>query len=298
MKIVTYIQDGRRKPGAVVGEMLVDLSPAATSVQALIEGGPGMLARAEAAAANGRPVVPVAEARLLAPLPDPVQIRDCLVFEEHLKNAYAQLEKISGKSYSIPEVWYDQPIYYKANRMNVVGPGATVQWPAYADILDYELEIACIIGKTGANIPVEQAADHIFGFTIFNDMSARDAQAKEMAGQLGPAKGKDFDTGNVFGPWIVTKDEVGDWHDLKMEVRVNGERRGGGSTASMHHRFEDIIAFISQSETLHAGEILGSGTVGTGCGLEIGTFLKDGDMVELEIENIGVLSNRIKRAPR
>lgn len=295
MKIVTYIQDGRRKPGAVVGENVIDLSPATTSVQELIEGGPGMLARAEAAAATGRPVVSVAEARLLAPLPRPVQIRDCLTFEEHLKNAYAQMEKISGKSYAIPQVWYDQPIYYKANRMSVIGPNADIEWPAYSELLDYELEIACIIGKTGRDIPVENAADHIFGFTIFNDVSARDAQGQEMAGQLGPAKGKDFDTGNVLGPWIVTKDEIGDWRDLKMEVRVNGERRGGGSTASMHHSFEAIIAFISRSETLYAGEVIGSGTVGTGCGLEIGQFLEDGDVVELEIEKIGVLRNAVKK---
>lgn len=295
MKIVTYIQDGRRKPGAVVGENVIDLSPAATSVQELIEGGPGMLARAEAAAATGRPVVSVAEARLLAPLPRPVQIRDCLTFEEHLTNAYAQMEKISGKSYAIPQVWYDQPIYYKANRMSVIGPNSDIEWPTYSELLDYELEIACIIGKTGRDIPVETAADHIFGFTIFNDVSARDAQGTEMAGQLGPAKGKDFDTGNVLGPWIVTKDEIGDWRDLKMDVRVNGERRGGGTTASMHHSFEAIIAFISRSETLYAGEVIGSGTVGTGCGLETGQFLEDGDVVELEIEKIGILRNSVKK---
>ncbi len=296
MKIVTFVQDGRRKPGAVVNGNIVDLSPAATTVQELIEGGPGMLARAEAAAKVGRPIVPVEDARLLSPLPRPLQIRDCLVFEEHLTNSFAQLEKISGKSYSVPAVWYEQPIYYKANRMSVVGQDAVIEWPPYAEILDYELEIACIVGKTGKDIPIEQAADHIFGFTIFNDISARDAQAAEMAGQLGPAKGKDFDTGNVLGPWIVTKDEIGDWRDLKMEVRVNGERRGGGSTNAMHHGFEAIIAHISRSETLYAGEVIGSGTVGTGCGLEIGRFLEDGDVVELDVEKIGVLRNTIRKS--
>ena len=116
-----------------------------------------------------------------------------------------------------------------------------------------------------------------------------------MAGQLGPAKGKDFDTGNVFGPWIVTADELGDPYQLQMTARVNGEVWGGGSSSAMHHRFEDLIAFISQSETLHAGEIIGSGTVGTGCGLELGRFLQSGDVVELEIERIGVLRNRFVR---
>jgi 2-keto-4-pentenoate hydratase/2-oxohepta-3-ene-1,7-dioic acid hydratase in catechol pathway len=118
-----------------------------------------------------------------------------------------------------------------------------------------------------------------------------------MAGTLGPAKGKDFDTGNIFGPWIVTPDEIDDLYDLTMVARVNGEEWSRGSTATMHHRFEDLIAFVSRSETLHPGEILGSGTVGTGCGLEHGRFLQPGDVVELEIEHIGVLRNRIGQPP-
>jgi 2-keto-4-pentenoate hydratase/2-oxohepta-3-ene-1,7-dioic acid hydratase in catechol pathway len=124
-------------------------------------------------------------------------------------------------------------------------------------------------------------------------VSARDAQATEMEGQLGPAKGKDFDTGNVLGPWLVTADEIGDPYDLTMVARVNGEEWSRGHSGTMHHRFEDIIAFVSRSETLHPGEILGSGTVGGGCGLELGRFLDPGDVVELEVERIGVLRNRI-----
>jgi 2-keto-4-pentenoate hydratase/2-oxohepta-3-ene-1,7-dioic acid hydratase in catechol pathway len=150
-----------------------------------------------------------------------------------------------------------------------------------------------VIGRTGKDISLEAAMDHIFGFTIFNDFSARDAQAKEMDGRLGPAKGKDFDSGNVLGPWIVTRDEIGNPHGLDMEARVNGERWGGGNSSKMHHKFPAILAFISQSETLHAGEVIASGTVGTGCGLELGRQLKSGDVVELEIEKIGVLRNRV-----
>jgi 2-keto-4-pentenoate hydratase/2-oxohepta-3-ene-1,7-dioic acid hydratase in catechol pathway len=134
---------------------------------------------------------------------------------------------------------------------------------------------------------------HIFGFTIFNDFSARDAQLAEMGGQLGPAKGKDFDGANSFGPWIVTLDEIGDPHALDMEARVNGERWGGGNSSTMHHKWPAILAHISASETLRAGEIIGSGTVGTGCGLELGRQLKAGDVVELEVEKIGVLRNRV-----
>ena len=193
----------------------------------------------------------------------------------------------------IPAVWYDQPIYYKANRFSVVGPEADVRWPSYAQLLDYELELACVLGKGGVDISVEEAQAHIFGFTIFNDVSARDTQAKEMEGQLGPAKGKDFDTGNVFGPWIVTADELGDPYDLVMVARVNSEEWSRGRSATMHYRFDDLIAYVSRSETLHPGEVLGSGTVGGGCGLELGRFLQPGDVVELEVERIGVLRNRI-----
>ena len=296
MRIVTFMQEDAARPGAIRADGgIVDLTPAASSVRDLIEAGAAALARAHDLLATGPSVAEIATAALLAPLPRPTQIRDCLTFETHLKNAYASLERRTGRKIGIPAVWYEQPIYYKANRMNVIGPGATIEWPRYAKVLDYELELACVIGRKGRDISVDEAGDHIFGYTILNDVSARDAQGKEMAGQLGPAKGKDFDTGNVFGPWIVTADAIGGARNLDMEVRVNGERRGGGNSRDMHHGFDDIIAFISQSETLYPGEILGSGTVGTGCGLEIGRYLEDGDEIELEIENIGVLRNVIRK---
>jgi 2-keto-4-pentenoate hydratase/2-oxohepta-3-ene-1,7-dioic acid hydratase in catechol pathway len=233
--------------------------------------------------------------RLAAPLPEPPQIRDFLCFEEHLKNSFAQAAKLTGEEREIPPVWYQQPIYYKANRFSVSGPEADVVWPSYSQVMDYELELACVIGSGGRDIAREDAAAHVFGFTIFNDASARDAQLIEMTGQLGPAKGKDFDTGNVFGPWIVTAEELGDPYALEMVARVNGEEWSRGNSASMHHRFEDLIAFVSNSETLHPGEILGSGTVGSGCGLEHGRFLADGDVVELEVQGIGVLRNRFRK---
>jgi 2-keto-4-pentenoate hydratase/2-oxohepta-3-ene-1,7-dioic acid hydratase in catechol pathway len=264
---------------------------------ALIDAGQAGLDAARQFAADWprEAAVALAGLRLLAPLPEPRQMRDCLVFEEHLKNGMAQREKRTGVKESIPEVWYRQPIYYKANRFSVVGPDTDVVWPRYSQLMDYELELACVIGRTGKDISPERALGHVFGFTIFNDFSARDAQFTEMAGRLGPAKGKDFDTGNVLGPWIVTLDEIGDPHALEMEVRVNGERWGGGNSSSMHHKFPAILAHISNSETLHAGEVIGSGTVGTGSGNEMGRYLKAGDLVELEIEKIGVLRNRVVR---
>lgn len=309
MKLATIrTGDGRERVAVVLdGERrLLDLgsahervrggeSAALASMLALIGGGDAALelARQLVEAAPEEAIVDRSAVTLLAPIPVPPQIRDFLAFEQHLKGAFAMAEQLTGRHMDIPAVWYQQPIYYKANRFSVVGPGAEVRWPSYAQLLDYELELACVIGKPGVDIAPEEAAGHVFGFTIFNDVSARDAQATEMEGQLGPAKGKDFDTGNVLGPWLVTADEIGDPYDLTMVARVNGEEWSRGHSGTMHHRFEDIIAFVSRSETLHPGEILGSGTVGRGCGLELGRFLNPGDVIELEVERIGVLRNRI-----
>jgi 2-keto-4-pentenoate hydratase/2-oxohepta-3-ene-1,7-dioic acid hydratase in catechol pathway len=270
-------------------------NPAFKSMLALIDAGGDGLARARELAAKWNPAAahPLNTIELRAPLPEPRQMRDSMVFELHLKNAQEQTEKRTGVKRTIPEVWYKQPIYYKANRFAVNHPGADVHWPGYSKWMDFELELAAVIGKTGKDIAPERAMEHIFGFTIFNDFSARDAQMAEMSAQLGPAKGKDFDGANALGPWIVTVDEIGDPYTLKMEARVNGERWGGGSTASMHHKWPAILAHISASETIYAGEVIGSGTVGTGCGLELGRQLKNGDVVELEVDRIGVLRNRV-----
>jgi 2-keto-4-pentenoate hydratase/2-oxohepta-3-ene-1,7-dioic acid hydratase in catechol pathway len=311
MKLATFSpRSGTHILGAVsvADGMLTDLAraherlhgeraPALESMLALIQSGaPGLALAAHAAReAPDDCRRELAGARLLTPLPEPPQIRDFMCFEEHVKNSFAQAAKLTGTPFEVPAVWYQQPIYYKANRFAVNGPGADVVWPAYSQVMDYELELACVIGDGGRDIPREHAAQHIFGFTIFNDASARDAQMVEMAGRLGPAKGKDFDTGNVLGPWIVTADEIPDPYALEMVARVNGEEWSRGNSASIHHRFEDMIAHVSRSETLHPGEILGSGTVGTGCGLELGRFLSAGDVVELEIEGIGVLRNRFVR---
>ncbi len=242
-----------------------------------------------------RSLMPISEVRFLPPLM-PTQFRDCIAFEDHLKNSFAAAQKVTGDSFDIPAVWYDQPVYYKGNRFSFIGHSQDVEWPGYAEVLDIELELAIIIGEGGKDISREDAPRHIFGYTILNDISARDAQMAEMAGQLGPAKGKDFDTGNVLGPYILTADEVTHPVALDMTARVNGETWGGGNSRDMHHNFADIIAHISQSETLHTGEVIGSGTVGTGCGFEVGKQLSPNDQVELEIDRIGVLANRITRS--
>jgi 2-keto-4-pentenoate hydratase/2-oxohepta-3-ene-1,7-dioic acid hydratase in catechol pathway len=306
MKLVTFETAGARHIGALLpGERVAvdltasDAAPHFRHMLALIDAGEGALAEARALLAKPPRTLALNEVRLLAPVPEPRQMRDFLVFEQHIRNARAMMptfrggERLDPAKVEVPRVWYEQPIYYKCNRFSVIGTGADVLWPRYAQLLDYELEFGCYIGRGGKNIARGQARAHIFGYSIFNDVSARDAQMREMQGQLGPAKGKDFDTGNVLGPWLVTADELADPYDLTMVARVNGEEWSRGNSGSMQHKFEDMIAHVSADETLHAGEFFGSGTVGGGCGLEQGRFLKPGDVVELEVTGLGVLRNRV-----
>jgi 2-keto-4-pentenoate hydratase/2-oxohepta-3-ene-1,7-dioic acid hydratase in catechol pathway len=265
----------------------------------VIEGGDDTLAKIRSATrSHAGEVLPLGKVKLLSPLPRPVQIRDCMCFEEHLVESalaamrWAGLKELPERSRRMHEVFKVRPIYYKANRFAVVGTDTDVHWPSYSKVMDYELEMGCVIGTTGRDISRENARAHIFGFTIFNDFSARDTQGMEMESGLGPSKSKDFDRANVIGPWIVTIDEFYP-DNAAMTVRVNGEVRSVGNSRTMTRKFEDLIAFISTAETLHAGEILGSGTVGGGCGIEQGKLLQDGDVVELEIAGIGVLLNRV-----
>ncbi len=292
MKLVTF-QIGSLPPraGALIedGRKVVDFSKAIPSILSIVERGQEALD--QAAELARRPakeaLFALGEVRLLAPIPAPPQMRDFLCFEKHLVQAFRKIGKTP------PQAWYERPLYYHPSRFSVCGPEAEVPWPAYCEKLDFELEFGCYIGKPGKNITKEKAREHIFGYTIFNDFSARDEQSKDMAGQLGPGKGKDFDNANAMGPCLVTADEIGDPYRLEMAVRVNGEEWGRGNSRDMHWKFEDCIAHASRSETLHPGEFFGSGTVGNGCGLEHGRFLKPGDTVELEVEGLGILRNRV-----
>jgi 2-keto-4-pentenoate hydratase/2-oxohepta-3-ene-1,7-dioic acid hydratase in catechol pathway len=307
MKLVTFdLPDGARHIGAMLdGQRLVDFtasskSTALQNMLALIDGGEAALDEARQWVRQPATVRELSTVLLAAPLPEPRQMRDFLCFEKHFRQARANRHLFGAADserdpakVEIPQVWYEEPIYYKCNRFSVVGTGTDIINPAYCKMLDYELEFAAILGKSGKNIAKDQARSHIFGYCIFNDVSARDQQMREMAGTLGPTKGKDFDTGNVLGPWLVTADEVGDPYALTMVARVNGEEWSRGNSGEMHHRFEDVLAHASRDETLHAGEVFGSGTVGNGCGLELGRFLKHGDEVELEVQGLGVLKNRV-----
>jgi 2-keto-4-pentenoate hydratase/2-oxohepta-3-ene-1,7-dioic acid hydratase in catechol pathway len=213
-------------------------------------------------------------------------MRDFLAFQAHMENA----AKMSGRE--VPPLWYEIPCYYKGNPDTVIGPDQDIPWPAYTQLLDYELEFALFIKKEGKNIRAEDAHEYVGGYTIFNDISARDIQGKEMSIGLGPAKGKDMDRGNALGPCLVTPDEF-DPSNAKMIARVNGETWTEGNAGEMYYPFPKLIEYLSQDETLHPGDCLGSGTVGLGCGIEHGKFIQPGDVVELEIEGIGILRNRI-----
>ncbi len=317
MKLLTFQLQGSEYLGALTDAGVVNLSAAApeaiafSSMQQFIEAGQPALDRAYAALASNPITIPADQLAWLAPLPLPAQIRDCLGFEEHLKNAFESALKLSAMAaddpikaeeelrasgrFSVPEVWFQQPLYYKANRFSVASSGTDILWPAYSEVMDFELEIACVIGKKGQDISRDNADSHIFGYTIFNDFSARDAQMLESPGMLGPAKGKDFDDSIVLGPVIVTRDELDDPYNLRMQARINGETWCDSNSNTIHWKFSDMIAHISKSETLYPGEVIGSGTVGLGCGLEHLRFLNDGDIVELEVEKIGVISNKVIR---
>ena len=325
MRLVTFTASGAQRVGAIVDNdrRIVDFAaagagadPAFASMQALIEGGAAALDRARAIVADaqrsGRGMVDTAAVRLLAPLPVPAQMRDFLCFEKHLIQAFARLRQVraattadpekalremeAAGTYNVPKIWYERPSFYKPSRFAVCGTDQDVVWPAYSKTIDYELEFACVIGKTGRNIPKDGARDYIFGYTIFNDLSARDEQSQEMHSSLGPGKGKDFDNSNPIGPCIVTADEIPDPYVLDMIVRVNGQERGRGNSREMGWKYEDCIAFVTRDETVHPGELFCSGTVGNGSGLEIGRYVEPGEVVELEVEKIGVLRNRLVRS--
>jgi len=254
---------------------------------------------------------PLETIQLLAPLPRPRSIRDCMAFREHFLQARrggarmkyptvaridAYLRHMFGLALiGVPKRYDEMPVYYKGNPATVVGPEAEVRWPSYTERFDYELEVGLFIGRKGRDLSPEQALEHIAGYTIFNDFSARDAQLQEMELGLGPAKGKDFDAGNAMGPYLVTPEEVGDPSKLNATARVNGEVWTDSSTRGIQFSVGEIVSYISRSETLHPGDFIGLGTVPDGCGLEHGRWLKPGDVVELEVSRLGLLRNRVTR---
>jgi fumarylacetoacetate (FAA) hydrolase len=263
MRLCTFARDGRVAPGRLEADRVIELG-AASLAEWLAVGG-------EDTAEHG-----LDEVRLLAPVPRPPSVRDFYAFERHVKAARAQ------RGLEIAPEWYRVPVFYFSNPAAIYGPEDEIPFPTESSLWDYELEAAAVVGGEGG----------IAGLTVLNDWSARDLQKMEMVVGLGPAKGKDFATS--LGPVLVTVDELGDLC-LEMAARVNGEERSRGNLREMHWSWEELLAHAGRNTRLLPGDVLGSGTVGTGCILEHGDgrWLKPGDLVELEIEGIGVLRNRV-----
>jgi 2-keto-4-pentenoate hydratase/2-oxohepta-3-ene-1,7-dioic acid hydratase in catechol pathway len=304
MKLVTFEKnDGTKRAGCLLGtDCVIDLEEASSgmlpnNMLEIIESNDkyfskiGELSRLTP---HDKGVFSLSKVKLIAPLPNPRSFRDFYAFEQHVKTA-----RENRGLEMIPE-WYEIPVFYFSNHLVMKGPEELIERPEQCKWLDYELEIACIIGKEGRNISRDQANNHIFGYCILNDWSARDLQRKEMMVGLGPAKGKDFATS--IGPYILTKDKLDDMvtakgFNVKMTAKVNGILLSEGNMQDLFYSFGEMIERASDGVTLLPGEVIGSGTVGTGCLLELGQdvhrWLEPGDVVELEIDSFGVLRNTI-----
>jgi fumarylacetoacetate (FAA) hydrolase len=235
----------------------------------------------------------LSDVRLLAPVRRPPSIRDFYAFEEHVATA----RRARGKD--VDPDWYELPVFYFSNPHTVHGPDEEVAVPITLE-LDYELEVAVVIGREGRDLDPHSALDIIAGYTVFNDFSARDLQRREMRQGLGPAKGKDF--ASALGPILVTPDELAGPRErpvATMVARVNGEEWSRGDLGTLHHPIGTLLAQASRDSIVRPGDVIGTGTVGTGCILELSLahgaerypYLRTGDVVELEVEGIGVLRN-------
>jgi len=303
MKLLTYDHGSGPRCGALQDDAVVDVAAliGATQplpdVRALLETGHDAIARVGDALASGAaaPKVALADVRLRAPILQPPTVRDCIVYEEHAT---------SQGTRAIDPVWYRMPVFYFSNPLVIYGPDEEVPYPAASEQLDYELEIGCIIGKSGRNVPASAAMEYIAGFCIFNDWSARDLQFDEMTFGLGPAKGKD--SASSIGPWVVTTDEllphIKDGRlDLKCRVRVNGDDwLRDGEAVNAYYSWGEIIERAAKDSRIAPGDVIGSGTVGGGSvreairkGYEAARWLEPGDRVELEVDGIGALGNTL-----
>jgi 2-keto-4-pentenoate hydratase/2-oxohepta-3-ene-1,7-dioic acid hydratase in catechol pathway len=289
--------EGRPRAGVVSQDAAtVSMLPPDVTVLDLLESEPE---RRDELAAHAGEQVRIAEARLLAPVQPPT-VRDFSVFEQHIEGVRLS----QAPDDPVPAVWHKSPFCYFSNPHAVTGTGAEIAVPPGCVDLDFELEVAAVIGRPGTNLRPEEAGRHIAGYTIFNDWSARDLQLAEMRLGLGICKGKDF--ANTFGPWIVTADELerhrrGDRLDLDMRASVNGREIGDDTLANMAWSFEELVSYASRGTWVRSGDVLGSGTCGSGCLLEMwGRHGRDdypplgsGDTVSLTVEGIGTLTNSV-----
>jgi 2-keto-4-pentenoate hydratase/2-oxohepta-3-ene-1,7-dioic acid hydratase in catechol pathway len=297
MRFATWEAGGVVSAGVVSDAGLHGL-PARTTVLDLVRAGLPAALEAGAAALDG-PAVPLDGVRLLPPLTPPT-VRDFVAFEEHVEGM------VAGSGDPVAPEWYQAPTFYFTNPYALVGAHDDVAVPPGSQRFDFELEVAVVVGRDGASVTPEQARDHVFGYTILNDWSARDLQFREMAVRLGPAKGKDSAT--TLGPWLVTADELEPYRDaegflqLDMRVGVNGTEIGQDLLSNMGWPFEELISYASRGTEVRAGDVLGSGTCGNGgCLAELWGRrgeptpppLRPGDVVEMTVEGIGTIRNRV-----
>jgi 2-keto-4-pentenoate hydratase/2-oxohepta-3-ene-1,7-dioic acid hydratase in catechol pathway len=299
MRFATWESADDVKAGVVSDAGLHPL-PNGTTVLNLARAGLPAALTAGTAAVTG-PAIPLDQVRLLPPLAPPT-VRDFVAFEEHVEGV---VKSITGGAGVVPE-WYQAPTFYFTNPYALLGAYDDVPVPPGSQRFDFELEVAVVVGRDGASLTPEQAREHIFGYTVLNDWSARDLQAREMKVNLGPAKGKDSAT--TLGPWLVTTDELQPYRDhegflaLEMRVSVNGTEVGHDLLSNMGWPFEELISYASRGTWVRAGDVLGSGTCGNGgCLGELwgrrGELspppLQPGDVVEMTVEGIGTIRNRI-----
>jgi len=287
--------------GLVVGDRVHSLPERPALVELLGEGGEKLDNAAQRALRVPGEVFARDEVVLHAPIPNPPSVRDFYAFEQHVKTARAR------RGLEMNPDWYEIPVFYFGSPHCIIGPYDDVTSAPGTSELDYEVEVAAIVGRGGHDIAVKDAAAHIAGYTVMNDWSARDIQRREMKLSMGPVKGKDF--GTTLGPVLLTPDELSDARsgrafDLTMTAAVNGREYSRAKLSDIYWSFEEMISYASRGTWIRPGDIIGSGTCGTGCILELAAvngereypWLKPGDVVELAVERIGKLKNRVLEA--
>jgi 2-keto-4-pentenoate hydratase/2-oxohepta-3-ene-1,7-dioic acid hydratase in catechol pathway len=304
MRFASFLADGAARAGVVCGTDLYPLPPGTTVLDLVGAGLEVALLRGEAALAKSP--IGLGSVRLLPPLAPPT-VRDFVAFEEHVEG----MVKGASPDATVPPEWYEAPTFYFTNPYALIGAHDDVATPANSQLLDFELEVAVVVGHDGASLTPEQAREHIFGYTILNDWSARDLQRREMEVKLGPAKGKDF--ASTLGPWLVTADELASYEDddgfldLDLRVSVNGTEIGQDLLSNMGWTFAELISYASRNTIVRAGDVLGSGTCGHGgCLAELWGVrgrldpppLQPGDVVEMTVEGIGSIRNRVVAGPQ
>jgi 2-keto-4-pentenoate hydratase/2-oxohepta-3-ene-1,7-dioic acid hydratase in catechol pathway len=300
MRWVTFTETGSpvERIGIVIDGRIHACAPGTALLDLLGDDGERLSAAAEVARSDPRDVFELNAVRLHAPIPLPPTVRDFYAFEQHVRTAR------QGRGLEMDPDWYELPVFYFSNPYAICGPDDVVPIPPGSAELDYELEVAAVIGRGGADLDPEQAQRSIAGYCVMNDWSARDLQRREMKLSMGPVKGKDFATS--IGPVLVTPDELQDTkrdraYDLAMTATVNGIEYSRASLADIFWSFGEMIAYASRGTRVEAGDVIGSGTCGTGCILELSMvhgherypWLQPGDVVELSVERLGTLRNRV-----